>query len=156
MGISLHGCPTINFFTKRHVSQNWFIIYELKRNRPWHRKSLVVRIGLSAFHWTWHLQSICALIIGFTTTDENIRKPTSPLPSQNIPHLPSSRQTMTAEAISVEWVFKIAGSNPSCGICHHLSFDTAVETPSCLVQQFVWEGSMWTRGLLRMFTTKHN
>jgi len=75
-------------------------------------------------------------IIRFTT-DENIRKPTSPLPSQNTPHLPSSRQTMTAEAISVERVFKIAGSNPLCSICHHLSFDTAVETRSCLVQQFV-------------------
>jgi hypothetical protein len=45
---------------------------------------------------------------------------------------------MTAEAISVEVVFKIAGSNPLCSICHHLSFDTAVETLSCLVQQFVW------------------
>lgn len=82
-------------------------------------------------------------IIGFTTTDENIRKPTSPLPLQNIPHLPSSRQTMTAEVISVEGVFKITGSNPLCSICHHLSFDTAVETLSCLVQQFLWEGSMW-------------
>ena len=44
---------------------------------------------------------------------------------------------MTAEAISVEGVFKIAGSNPLCSICYHLSFDNVVETRSCLVQQFV-------------------